>query len=305
MVWQALLFVAIVMATLLSGIAAVAWTATCLLRRRRAMGREVEPECGRCGYVIHPGSRKVCPECGSDFAEVGVVTPATAPPGYPFLVLWLLGVGATLFAWWAGPQVAARTPWGWNFHAAHLIETSRMRWVPSMHEGAFAVNAKGLGRWWDVHVRELTVSYKVPDGPWMTLDVEDGGAVCRIRSQPRTIGPLPLDREVVEQFIAAAGFDPATPEGLQLVDAVLTRTQQFLAEDLPADSGRRAGDWPGRTQFDSIQFWPNDYAGWVAGFVVWGATMAAASAGLRSWQRRRRSAMIREGRQLVAELRLT
>jgi hypothetical protein len=305
MPWQAQLILAIILALAAGGAASASWTAYAAFARRRRAVREPEPRCGRCGYIVHPESPKVCPECGSYFADVGIATPAFQVPPFPFLALWLCCVGASLLAWWAGPRVAAMTPWGWDFHAGYQVHTSRTRWVPSMHEAAFGVNARGFGRGWGARVRELNVSYKVPEGYWITLDIDLGGAWCLIRTRPSAIGPMPLNADAIGRFVEAAGFDPASEEGIRLRDEILAKVREFLAHKLPEDSGGTAGDWPGRTQFDSIQFWPNEYAGWVAGLLVWVMTTAASIITLRRWQRRRRAAVIREGRSMVAQLRLT
>jgi hypothetical protein len=195
------------------------------------------------------------------------------------------------------------SPWGWDFHAGHQIHTSRTRWVPSMHEAAFGVNARGFGRGWGASVHELNVNYKIPDGIWITLDVDRGGAACRLRTGPRPVGPLPL-ADAVPRFIEAAGFDSSGAEGIQLRDQILAHVNQFLAGDLPPESAGAVGDWPGRTRFDSIQYWPNEYAQWAAGAIVWLLAMLVAVALLRAWQRRRRLVLLRDGRELALRLRL-
>jgi hypothetical protein len=304
MPWQVTLLLAILGALNLGLFASIAWTVCQGLSRRKRLGAG-EPECGRCGYIVRAGGRTVCPECGSDLSDVGIVTAATAPPPFPFLALWVCSVGATLLAWWAGPRLALATPWGWDFHAGRQIHTSRTRWVPSMHEAAFSVNAKGFGRGRVARVRELSVSYKIPDAHWISLDIDRAGETCRIRTRPRPIGPLPFGPDAVERFVEEAGFDPSAPEGVRLRDQVLSSVRDFLVGNLPPETARLSGDWPGRTQFDSIQHWPDEYASWVAGALVWLAAMAATVVCLRRWQRHRRSAVIRHGRVLVTELGLT
>jgi hypothetical protein len=37
--------------------------------------RSIEPRCGRCGYSVHGLEHWTCPECGSDFHDVGIVAP--------------------------------------------------------------------------------------------------------------------------------------------------------------------------------------------------------------------------------------
>jgi hypothetical protein len=43
-------------------------------------GRVTEPSCGACGYCVRGLESLVCPECGGDLREVGILTPGTAKP---------------------------------------------------------------------------------------------------------------------------------------------------------------------------------------------------------------------------------
>jgi hypothetical protein len=173
-----------------------------------------------------------------------------------------------------------------------------------MHEGAFGVNARGFGRGWGASVRQLDVNFKIPDGKWMTLDVGRRGAVGRVPSAAGWTAPLPLE-DAVPRFVEAAGFDTASEEGVRLRAEILAHVNQFLAGDLPPESAGTVGDWPGRTRFDSIQYWPNEYAQWVAGAIVWTLAMVAAVLLLSTWHRHRRSLRLRDGRLLADRLRLT
>src|SRR3712207_3940617 len=121
--WQRQATFVLLLAFTLAGVAVVALT---LLRRARRRHFEVsdEPRCGECGYIVHPGASRTCPECGADLAAVGVFTPATAPPPFPLLSVYaasfLLLLAAILF----GPRLARLTPLGWEFRAWHVIDTS-------------------------------------------------------------------------------------------------------------------------------------------------------------------------------------
>ena len=53
------------------------------------------PTCGACGYCVRGIEGLICPECGSDLREVGIVTPATrrsVSPRWPFMALWTLAL---------------------------------------------------------------------------------------------------------------------------------------------------------------------------------------------------------------------
>ncbi len=41
------------------------------------------PECGHCGYDVRGLPTFICPECGRDLREVGILTPGTFRPPKP------------------------------------------------------------------------------------------------------------------------------------------------------------------------------------------------------------------------------
>jgi hypothetical protein len=47
--------------------------------RRRGV-RVTEPSCGKCRYIVHGLEGFICPECGSDLREVGILRPDTRAP---------------------------------------------------------------------------------------------------------------------------------------------------------------------------------------------------------------------------------
>ena len=59
----------------------------------RGRGRRIDPACGHCGYRTQGLSSFICPECGSDLREVGIVTwqrPYRPMKIWQALALWLL-----------------------------------------------------------------------------------------------------------------------------------------------------------------------------------------------------------------------
>src|SRR3954453_8290823 len=132
---QELLVVGIVLALSLALVVAIFWTAARPYRRFRLGLVEAEPKCARCGYIVHPGSGPICPECGGERLKVGVHTPATAPPIFP----WPLSVGVYILlaiaAFWVGPLIARLTPWEWDFRAWRTIETSDSLHTSGLVEG--------------------------------------------------------------------------------------------------------------------------------------------------------------------------
>jgi hypothetical protein len=73
-----------------------------VLRRRKAV---TQPACGNCGYFVRGIATFICPECGQDLREAGIVTPSTHAKGWstdPLLraALWtlLLPIPATILS---------------------------------------------------------------------------------------------------------------------------------------------------------------------------------------------------------------
>jgi hypothetical protein len=56
-----------------------AFVATLLFARPK--GARLDPSCGKCGYLVRGLSTFICPECGSDLREVGIVSAPSAGRG--------------------------------------------------------------------------------------------------------------------------------------------------------------------------------------------------------------------------------
>jgi hypothetical protein len=150
---QDVLAFVIVSGLLLGLFVSIVWTLAGRFRRYRLGLVEAEPKCARCGYIVHPGSGPICPECGGERLKVGVFTPATAPPIFP----WPLSVGVYILlaiaAFWVGPLIARLTPWEWDFRAWRTIETSDSLLTSGLVEGvlfwiaASLVAGRFIDRW--------------------------------------------------------------------------------------------------------------------------------------------------------------
>jgi hypothetical protein len=275
----------------LSGLAAAALTVYQHARRRRPPASGDEPGCGRCGYVIHPGSRRICPECGDDLAAVGVARPSERPPAFPYLAVWALAVGLGLVAQSAGPRLAAATPWGWTFKSSAIIPTPR---TVALHRasrvGSFALDASGIGRERGVRVRQLLVTYVPPTSGsalgsrGVALSIDPQAHTCRIfQGVPLSRTPLPLTRQSVNQFVQMAGFDPDDVEGASFSSQVFDQVQRFLNGDLPSNPESAASGL-------ALTIYTRDpAAAWFASGCVWVVGMALVLWGTLRHLRRRRT----------------
>jgi len=108
-----------------------------LRRRRRATG---DGRCGKCGYLVKGLTTFVCPECGSDLREVGIVGGArvrAAPPGaavaFLTIVGWKLALAAAAVTFGA---IGGIEYYADHYHATHWEHTETIVAVP--RSGAFA-----------------------------------------------------------------------------------------------------------------------------------------------------------------------
>jgi hypothetical protein len=303
-VWQVYVILATAVLFAVTGIAAVVHAARQFARRRRR-GKEDEPRCGRCGYIIHAGASRTCPECGSNLAVVGVFTPASAPPAFPWLTLWLVAAGAVVLAIYAGPRLAARTPWGWQYYAWCLLDTTRLNHAPWRTEGTFHIDVRGVGRWWAHHVTRVRLDYHVPGPGTRTFQVEvaDDGRTARLwgLDPPGVFPPVvPLDRTLYARFVEAAGFDPKSGEGASLVARLDEHVPRMMSTRWQTPVYDRGA---GRVS-QGIVYSPYHQAGLLGGAVVWVGVSAAGLLILVWRHRRRRRGAAAGARRLVEELRL-
>ena len=220
--------------------AGVAWLVGSTLwrefRRRRSERREDEAACGRCGYVIAPGSSTRCPECGQDVRLVGLVTRDTSRllPAGP---VYALGVLLALLAGnWAGGLVAQAQPFGRRWEAEYWVHFDQ----PGGLIGVFGnrefiiVWAYGKGRYWRQPPRTVAVR---STGGMLSL-VTDGGSRCDLEvlasdgTTQHSSGPF--GPEMVRRFIRGAGGDPDDEEGRRATAEVEQRVRFLAAASFPS-----------------------------------------------------------------------
>src|SRR5437588_12839068 len=82
--------------------------------RGRTRNKATEPRCGRCGYNVTGLPGTICPECGSDLREVGIIWPGARKS----LPRWVRAFGWSVFVLLAvllplegiGAMIAPRLP---------------------------------------------------------------------------------------------------------------------------------------------------------------------------------------------------
>ena len=304
--WQLFIVFAPALFFAVTGVAATVHAARQFARRRR-WGNDDEPRCGRCGYIIRAGASRTCPECGSDLAAVGVFTASTRPRSFPHLLLWFLSVAAVVLAFYAGPWLAAQTPWGWRFYAYCLLDTSQYSQAAGVTEGTFNLDMRGVGRGWSHEVARFHIDYKIPrktDG-WLRLEIAPNGSAGRLSGHESLVGTAPqwepLDARLYDRLVRAAGFDPSAGEGARLVEAIDQHAQRMLRKDwyMLSTGGRGTGH-----VLNAVMYSPRDGAALVAGVAIWAIVVAAACLLLARRHRRRRARATAASRDLLDSLAL-
>ena len=166
-----------------------------------------EPRCAACGYIIAPGSSVICPECGGDLREVGLVTATTRPvrsagPWYLLAFLAALPIGLA-----AAPAVRRVWPFGWRYHAVWWVDVRLgAPDVMDRNHHRLMVSATGEGRYFGRRAAQLAVTDQPPGRfktrgrermkspaqlTWLRL-ADDGGAA----------GDAPYSRALLEEFVA-------------------------------------------------------------------------------------------------------
>ena len=206
--------------------------------------------CGRCGYPATGLERMQCPECGSDFREVGMLAPRQRPRirTILFLLLWSLLLPAparvgSVYLLRIGPkikiplemlQIAPRpgmtgelfvtgTGWGawYAWRSAHSI-----RYIT-------IIGTDTTGQWWQIAVNATTLSYD--------QIVAAGTPQLPVHMSQIHVSQ-PIDEAALLAFFASRGAETDQPGVRRAVEQLMRIiTQGAQAKTL---RGIRAGDYP-------------------------------------------------------------
>ena len=252
-----------------------------LVRRgASARARVTEPSCGKCGYCVRGLQSLVCPECGSDLREVGIITPGSVKP----MSTWMRLLAWTLFAPLPAlllAQLAAQmiTPW-------QAVTTSRrvifshapyfMATIDAQMEGTdivFGRSSPAPG----VPMNQLKLSIQGrPVGNMMSVELATNQARFTDGSGNAVVAPL--DAKSIERWLAAGGF--TNPRMAERSTDVLMAVNEMtsgqgrgfsrFAPDPGAGGIQRITAHPatpGFTTFRPTRFTP--FVPWAVAAIVW------------------------------------
>ena len=184
--------------------------------------------CGRCGYGVRGSATLTCPECGADFREVGIHSPAMRKAFISpalFITLWSLclwvpGCVVSSIALAVGPQQQI------NYEDVYLAppDTNAAGYDDiSLNRTPYGINsALFAGEIYTSQEDYIDVSINGPNSyEWYELDLTNN-----TYDDYSGMPAQPFNRAVLEKWITNAGGDIKNPDVQQQIDQVYNSIQQ-------------------------------------------------------------------------------
>ena len=219
--------------------------------RARRLAGGGHARCATCGYILIPGSSIICPECGSDVGDHGLLT-RTAPlrtialgPAYVLIALLSLPIAAL-----ASDALRGWHPFGWTYHANVMITLPHDSGTGIAAH--WCVQTDGTGRYFGRRPRHLMIYRNDGGDPEsVTLVVRPADFVLTFRGGRSSSERVdrPLDLELVAAFVRQTTAETTYPNRrVTLDDATIARLSQEIlsaarllaAGDVPSDQWPRA-----------------------------------------------------------------
>ena len=244
----------------------------------RALSRPVVnqglPLCGRCGYAVRGVGSLACPECGADFREVGIVTPAMRRRYIGpvlFIAIWSLALwmpGCTI----SGILIAVGPQKQIPHEDAYLVpkdpvaagyDTVDLRRSPyDMYGDWLDFGVPGNGDYMDVDIYGS-------NNAWVSVDLTNN--TYRDYNASHNAPAKPFDRAAVEGWLGYAGADLTNPDVQQQADELYQTISQTRANGLgtgasPQFTSTSHSAWTDTApapwfSISQVVFWPLVYVG--------------------------------------------
>ena len=175
----------------------IAW----IQRNRHRHDHDREPRCATCGYIVARCESAICPECGRDVCENGLITSRVRSrvgivPLYVLAVLIACPVAVRV-----GKFLAHQQPlFGWQYTYEQMVSLSNDR--GRLLGPRYAVQSGGTGRFFGKHPSYLWV-YCNTDGdgqPMLVVDVHTGQFAV-VDSTGQRSGARLIDDAVICEFL--------------------------------------------------------------------------------------------------------
>ena len=267
----------------------VAFAVAMAFRRSAAGGgrRVTVPSCGACGYCVIGLEGMICPECGKDLREVGILTPGTAKPmsrGGRLLVWTLIAPLPALLIAQALANIV--TPWVATTRQERVIfvqspkvfttvrakQESRQTVIGRRYSAPRAAPLPAM------RTMTLTTDRSSPTANVLDVDLATGAASFTDAAGRPVLKPGPLDAVAIEQWLNAQGFtDPAVAplsyDVLRAVQEIGTPAGQSFSRFAPNPQRGNMQEitahptFGGMTTFTPTRF--GQFIPWVIALLVW------------------------------------
>jgi class 3 adenylate cyclase/predicted RNA-binding Zn-ribbon protein involved in translation (DUF1610 family) len=212
-----------------------------LVRRWRSEHRAADPTCGHCGYIVTGLTTFVCPECGSDLREVGIVRGSSDRPRRPWPPVAKLAL--KLLAWTLVAAFLAYAAFGiveqffWPLHLRYDYDIEIAAKSGAFKNARLHMTAKGIavGKNGIDHAmwKDRFAQFQIFTGQrdqMLGVNYERGD--CFYTRPDRTqvqVNGMPTD-ETVLKLLESAGVktaDPRVTAEAQAIVKILSDFQQY------------------------------------------------------------------------------
>lgn len=252
-----------------------------LTHRRHRQALEREPRCGSCGYILARGTSPVCPECGRDVREHGLVTARCRRAVGPLPLYVLLTLIALPIAIKVGPAAAEVQPLlGWRYHYSQMVS---LQWEDGSYGGPrYAVQSEGCRRLGAGRPEYVVVYCNSGSDERASLAVDIGrGRFSLVDGAGAGPATRPIDGATVVKFLRLRSPNEAPERLADAAERIVAAVRAQVAGDVPP--AQQSGDvWNGA----AVSYWVSDEVTLVACLVTWGMVSSLAVASAVRWRRR-------------------
>ncbi len=231
------------------------------LRRRRRDLPGAEPVCGKCGYCVKGLTTFVCPECGSDLREVGIIrsqlnagvkTQRPWWPAFGWILGWSVAIGCV-----AVVLTVAVANWVWPVRWTRSVTLDLRAAGDRYRIDVAGVSVQSV--WGTARVIEsaalppttVSVAIRGPKLPPVRLAVDGSGRIVDSQAPGRPATSSVPDLALLQQMMQQAGLEQTDPrchaEAVSLLDLLQASRQTTLDEAvrrLQLAAQRNGTGWP-------------------------------------------------------------
>lgn len=183
------------------------------------------PACGQCGYAVYGLPTFICPECGSDLREVGIVTGGQPRPIHPVVKVIILTIVMAPLVLLSTVFVAIMSPQQTTLTTRTSVEHSALASIETIDVNV-SLRTDGAG---NVTDGTLTARLIRSDGPDLQLRVDHPGLAYEYDHPEGRRQGDELDRDALLDWWSGAGVDASDADVRDAADGFLTLVRRGSA----------------------------------------------------------------------------